>query len=264
MIGVVIHYNVYRRRLIIGGKTMENIRGEGTYESGSKRKKLLVPIIALMLCAVAVIGAGYAYQSSVSVQNNTVEGGSLVVETDTASFLTDGAPDVIFTQDKVYSDKETGTYKVSIKAAGAGDAITDSSGVPVDMNIGEGASASLLGSAKVTITNNSGKAVTTLTAKVTIPENLSIGDKKLGDIVQEFLIVVSPNVKVSVVSGEVSEDILETDVEDGAPAKDVTCKIYVVIKDTTVVNEKDSATMSALTAALAEAKLTVEFVASGN
>lgn len=50
---------------------MENIRGEGTYESGSKRKKLLVPIIALMLCAVAVIGAGYAYQSSVSVQNNT-------------------------------------------------------------------------------------------------------------------------------------------------------------------------------------------------
>lgn len=39
---------------------MENIRGEGTYESGSKRKKLLVPIIALMLCAVAVIGAGYA------------------------------------------------------------------------------------------------------------------------------------------------------------------------------------------------------------
>ena len=95
-------------------------------------------------------------------------------------------------------------------------------------------------------------------------ENLSIGDKKLGDIVQEFLIVVSPNGKVSVVSGEVSEDILETDVEDGAPAKDVTCKIYVVIKDTTVVNEKDSATMSALTAALAEAKLTVEFVASGN
>ncbi|WP_400232226.1 hypothetical protein [Methanomethylophilus alvi] len=188
----------------------------------------------------------------------------MVVETDTASFLTDGAPDVIFTQDKVYSDKETGTYKVSIKAAGAGDAITDSSGAPVDMNIGEGASASLLGSAKVTITNNSGKAVTTLTAKVTIPENLSIGDKKLGDIVQEFLIVVSPNVKVSVVSGEVSEDILETDVEDGAPAKDVTCKIYVVIKDTTVVNEKDSATMSALTAALAEAKLTVEFVASGN
>ena len=241
---------------------MENIRGEGTYEGGSKRKKLLVPIIALMLCAVAVIGAGYAYQSSVSVQNNTVEGGSLVVETNTASFLKDNAPDVIFTQDKVY-DKTGGSYKVSIKAAGAGDAIKDSSGAPVDMTIGEGASASLLGSAKVTITNNSGKAVTTLTAKVTISGDPSIGDKKLSDIVQEFLIVVSPTVKASVLNNTESADILETDVANGE-SRDVTCNIYVVIKDTTVVNESASATMSALTAALDEAKLTVEFVASGN
>ncbi|WP_400241083.1 hypothetical protein [Methanomethylophilus alvi] len=189
----------------------------------------------------------------------------MVVETDTSSFLTDGAPDVIFTQDKVYSDKASGAYKVSIKAAGAGDAITDSSGASVDMTIGEGASASLLGSAKVTITNNSGKAVTTLTAKVTISENPTIfGEKKLSDIVQEFLIVVSPDVKVSVLNDTASANILETDVGAGDPAKDVTCKIYVVIKDTTVVNENDSATMSALTAALANAKLTVEFVASGN
>lgn len=237
---------------------MENIRGEGTYESGSKRKKLLVPIIALMLCAVAVIGAGYAYQSSVSVQNNTVEGGSLVVETETASFLTNEAPDVIFTQDKVY-DKD-GSYKVSIKAAGAGDAITDSSGASVDMNIGEGASASLLGSATVTITNNSGKDVTTLTAKVTISENPTIGEKKLSDIVQEFLIVVSPTVKASVLNDTASGNILETEVADN-DSRDVTCNIYVVIKDTTVVNESNSETMSALTTALDEAKLTVEFVA---
>ena len=260
MIDVVIHYNVYRRRLIIGGKIMENIRGEGTYESDSKRKKLLVPIIALMLCAVAVIGAGYAYQSSVSVQNNTVVGGSLVVETDTSSFLTDGAPDVIFTQDKVY-DKD-GSYKVSIKAAGAGDAIKDSSGASVDMTIGEGASASLLGSAKVTITNNSGKAVTTLTAKVTISDAI-LGTTTLGGIVKEFLIVVSPNVKVSVLNDTASANILETEVAN-SDSRDVTCNIYVVIKDTTVVNESASATMADLTAALANAKLTVEFVASGN
>ena len=240
---------------------MENIRGEGTYESGSKRKKLLVPIIALMLCAVAVIGAGYAYQSSVSVQNNTVAGGSLVVETDTSSFLKDEDPDVIFTQDKVY-DKTDGSYKVSIKAAGAGDAIKDSSGASVDMTIGEGASASLLGSAKVTITNNSGKAVTTLTAKVTISEDATLGTTTLREIVKEFLIVVSPTVKASVLNDTASANILETDVGDGAPAKDVTCKIYVVIKDTTVVNESASATMDDLTAALANAKLTVEFVAS--
>ena len=243
---------------------MENIRGEGTYESGSKRKKLLVPIIALMLCAVAVIGAGYAYQSSVSVQNNTVAGGSLVVETDTASFLTDGAPDVIFTQDKVYSDKASGAYKVSIKAAGAGDAIKDSSGASVDMTIGEGASASLLGSAKVTITNNSGKDVTTLTAKVTISGDPSIGEKKLSDIVQEFLIVVSPTVKASVLKDTASANILETNVADD-DSRDVTCNIYVVIKDTAVVTESsETVSASTLASALANAKLTVEFVASGN
>ena len=40
----------------------------------SNKKKLLVPIIALMLCAVALIGAGYAYQSSVTVEDNSVRG----------------------------------------------------------------------------------------------------------------------------------------------------------------------------------------------
>ena len=236
------------------------ILGGGAYEGGSKRKKLLVPIIALMLCAVAVIGAGYAYQSSVSVQNNTVVGGSLVVETDTSSFLKDNAPDVIFTQDKVY-DKTGGSYKVSIKAAGAGDNIVDPSDSAVTMDVGSNASASLLGSATVTITNNSGKAVTTLTAKVTISGDPSIGDKKLSDIVQEFLIVVSPTVKASVLNNTESADILETDVANGE-SRDVTSNIYVVIKDTTVVNESPSATMDDLTAALANAKLTVEFVAS--
>ena len=240
---------------------MENIGGEGAYESGSKRKKLLVPIIALMLCAVAVIGAGYAYQSSVSVQNNSVEGGSLIVETDTASFLDDGAPDVIFTQDKVY-DKTAGTSKVSIKAAGAGDEIKDPSGASVSMTIGTGVSASLLGSAKVSITNNSGKDVNTLTAKVTISTDPAIGDVNLSGIVKEFLIVVSQSTNVPVNAGEVSENILDATVASGTVTKDVTCNIYVVIKDTTVVNENDSVTMSDLTDVLANAKLTVEFVAS--
>lgn len=238
------------------------ILGGGAYEGGSKRKKLLVPIIALMLCAVAVIGAGYAYQSSVSVQNNTVVGGSLVVETETGSFLIDGDPDVIFTQDKVY-DKTGGSYKVSIKAAGAGDNIVDPSDSAVTMDVGSNASASLLGSATVTITNNSGKAVTTLTAKVTISGEPSIGETTLNEIVQEFLIVVSPSIHRNVGNGVVSENILDGNVASG-DTKDVTCNIYVVIKDTTVVNESESATMSALTTALANAKLTVEFVASGN
>lgn len=184
----------------------------------------------------------------------------MVVETNTASFLIDDAPDVIFTQDKVY-DKD-GSYEVSIKAAGAGDNIVDPSDSAVTMDVGSNASASLLGSATVTITNNSGKAVTTLTAKVTISES-TIGEKTLSDIVQEFLIVVSPTVKASVLKDTASANILETEVADN-DSRDVTCNIYVVIKDTTVVNKSASATMDDLTAALANAKLTVEFVASGN
>lgn len=86
---------------------MENIRGEGTYESSSKKKKLLVPIIALMLCAVAVIGAGYAYQSSLSVDKNTLNAGDLSVDFAGAPGLifddADGEITVTFVQDVVLS-----------------------------------------------------------------------------------------------------------------------------------------------------------------
>lgn len=86
---------------------MENIRGEGAYEGGSKRKKLLVPIIALMLCAVAVIGAGYAYQSSLSVEKNTLNAGDLSVDFAGAPGLifddADGEITVTFVQDVVLS-----------------------------------------------------------------------------------------------------------------------------------------------------------------
>ena len=85
---------------------MENIRG-GAYEGGSKRKKLLVPIIALMLCAVAVIGAGYAYQSSLSVEKNTLNAGDLSVDFAGAPGLifddADGEITVTFVQDVVLS-----------------------------------------------------------------------------------------------------------------------------------------------------------------
>ncbi|AGI47636.1 hypothetical protein TALC_00637 [Thermoplasmatales archaeon BRNA1] len=36
------------------------------YSSGTSKKKMLVPLVVLMLCAVALVGAGYAYSSSVS------------------------------------------------------------------------------------------------------------------------------------------------------------------------------------------------------
>ena len=42
-------------------------------EERSSKKKLLVPLVVLMLCAVSVIGAGYAYTTTVTNQNNTME-----------------------------------------------------------------------------------------------------------------------------------------------------------------------------------------------
>ncbi len=38
----------------------------------SSKKKLLVPLVVLMLCAVSVIGAGYAYSTTVTNNNNAL------------------------------------------------------------------------------------------------------------------------------------------------------------------------------------------------
>lgn len=44
------------------------------------RKKFLVPLLVLLLCAVSLTGAAYAYSSSVTVNNNTVSGEEFVLE----------------------------------------------------------------------------------------------------------------------------------------------------------------------------------------
>ena len=54
-------------------------------EQNNSKKKLIVPLIALMLCAVAVIGIGYGLTSTSSNSGNSVTGTGLVVN------LTDGA-----------------------------------------------------------------------------------------------------------------------------------------------------------------------------
>ena len=48
-------------------------------QTGS-RKKLLVPVVALMICAVAFVGAAYAYTSSFNVTDNKITGETFVLE----------------------------------------------------------------------------------------------------------------------------------------------------------------------------------------
>lgn len=44
------------------------------------KKKLVVPLVAIMMCAVALAGVAYAYTSSVNVNNNTTPASDFVLE----------------------------------------------------------------------------------------------------------------------------------------------------------------------------------------
>ena len=58
-------------------------------ESTGSRKKLLIPLVALMLCAVSIVGAGYAYNSTVTNTFNSV------VAEGTTINLYDGSDNVV-------------------------------------------------------------------------------------------------------------------------------------------------------------------------
>ena len=97
------------------------------------KKKLIVPIIAIMLCAVAVIGAGYAYQSSLSLKDNSLDGGNITVTLNTGEgdvhpvfYKDDGKLDVVFTQKIVYA-MDGGQYVPTVNTAANGVDTSNSS-----------------------------------------------------------------------------------------------------------------------------------------
>ncbi|WP_400233871.1 hypothetical protein [Methanomethylophilus alvi] len=99
------------------------------------KKKLIVPIIAIMLCAVAVIGAGYAYQSSLSLKDNSLDGGNITVTLNTGGgnahpvfYKDDNKLDVVFTQEIVYAmDDSTGQYVPTVNTTANGVDTSNSS-----------------------------------------------------------------------------------------------------------------------------------------
>ncbi len=89
-------------------------------ENGGRRK-LLVPLVAIMLCAVAVVGAGYAYSSQLDLQDNTLDGAKLNVTLDEtegakAVFTKTGAslPHLVLSQDTSY-EYVGSTYTPTVK-----------------------------------------------------------------------------------------------------------------------------------------------------
>lgn len=97
------------------------------------KKKLIVPIIAIMLCAVAVIGAGYAYQSSLSLKDNSLDGGNITVTLNTGGgdahpvfYKDDNKLDVVFTQEIVYA-MDGGQYVPTVNTTANGVDTSNSS-----------------------------------------------------------------------------------------------------------------------------------------
>ena len=97
------------------------------------KKKLIVPIIAIMLCAVAVIGAGYAYQSSLSLKDNSLDGGNITVTLNTGGgdahpvfYKDDNKLDVVFTQEIVYA-MDGGQYVPAVNTVANGVDTSNSS-----------------------------------------------------------------------------------------------------------------------------------------
>ena len=222
---------------------MENIRGEGTYESGSKRKKLLVPIIALMLCAVAVIGAGYAYSSSVTVENNKVAGGELSIDIngEGSASLADNSVDIIFVQEKTYvKAPSSSSSSVTITASGHGDVISN-----VSVNLGDKAKASLLGDASVKVSNKTGETATKITATVTASDFVVGDGKNLSDLIKEYVFVwrIGGNYSYTEVSStnNWSSNVNVTIPTDSSDVV-VGCTMYAVISDV-VFNSGDVKTM---------------------
>ena len=220
---------------------MENIRGEGTYESGSKRKKLLVPIIALMLCAVAVIGAGYAYSSSVTVENNKVAGGELSIDINAgegSDFLADNSVDIIFVQEKTY-DKKSPSSSVKITASGHNDEIST-----VTVNLGDGAKASLLGDASVKVSNKTGETATKITVTVTASDFVVGDGKNLSDLIKEYVFVwqIGGNYSYTTVNGISGSSDVTVSIPTGLSDVVVGCTMYAVISET-VFSSGDVKTM---------------------
>lgn len=156
----------------------------------SHKKKLIVPIIAIMLCAVAVIGVGYAYTSDVHVNGNTLNGGDLQIDytansedakTHAIFYSSDSSIDVTFVTDRIYD-------------AGPDGSITDPTTTVEFGGSSSDGKSSYIGTMVVTITSSQYTTGTaSMSIKVDAPENIGsihVGSTYvLSDIVESITVV---------------------------------------------------------------------------
>ena len=144
----------------------------------SHKKKLIVPIIAIMLCAVAVIGVGYAYTSDVHVNGNTLNGGDLQIDytansesgnTHAIFYSSDSSIDVTFVTDRTYNAGPDGSITGPTTTVEFGGSSSDGK-------------SSNIGTMVVTITSSQYTTGTaSMSIKVDAPEDVdSIGNIPVG------------------------------------------------------------------------------------
>ncbi len=77
-------------------------------EERSSRKKLLVPLVVLLLCGVAFTGAAYAYNATLGISGNSADSGYLTI--DLATGTNNASADVTLTGNNVVTYTDHFTY----------------------------------------------------------------------------------------------------------------------------------------------------------
>ena len=101
-----------------GCDRLDNIQ---TSQGNSTKKKLLIPVVVLMLLGICFTGAAYAYNSSVELQGNAVDGKYLTVDLKTPAVDPDVDIDgdlITFTDHFAYKtdDKRYNTIKYELNS----------------------------------------------------------------------------------------------------------------------------------------------------
>ena len=213
------------------------------------KKKLLIPLLILLLCAVSMIGAGYAVTNILNVNDNDVDSGYIYVNYDGAGHIFNSADRtvIIFSHSSPWEYVDDGSesvYKesVSVKAHAFGD------------NADEEDNSVLLGSAPI-VYKQSG--VELKSVKVSI---IAHGDQEDVDVVKNIIVGFTVDGEdVSINGDAVSLDISTLSFDE----QGVSTTSYDVVAH---INKEvlDSSDIDVLTSALSNVSFSVSFVASSD
>ena len=222
------------------------------------KKKLLVPLIVLLLCAVSVIGAGYAYESTLHVNDNPVDGAKITITYNGGSTLPTADADslVIYNEETWEMSEEQGYTKSYSLFVGS----VDSSG--------EESSKAMLATVpvKIDLSNANEYKVTTVSISLKMtgePTHISI----VGKLIDSLEIVSDEEIK-SMVYNEETNAYEVSFVLDDASENEVQ-KTYELTYDLIAnltdgpIDVSDNATADDLLNAISSVEFDLSFSANG-